>query len=145
MSRGGDIVTPVVVGDDSRQCESDTDCRDDEEDLKQVRGGVADVDALVDRQRVERRDRAIEGHAGDHDDDGGNGERHSRQGGPGDEELSQQSNRYRRQSDRELPRHMEDVNEQKPPGISQRTDHGGECAGLGAGIEQHGEAVGRNE
>jgi len=38
-----------MVGNDASQGKTDTDGRDDEEDLSQVRGRVADVDSLVHR------------------------------------------------------------------------------------------------
>ena len=42
-------MAPVMVGNDTSQGKTDTDGRDDEEDLSQVRGRVADVDSLVHR------------------------------------------------------------------------------------------------
>ena len=42
-------MAPVMVGNNTGQGEADTNGRDDEEDLSQIRGRVTDVDALVHR------------------------------------------------------------------------------------------------
>ena len=138
-------MAPVVVGDDARQGEPNTNRRDDEEDLGQVRRRFSHVDPFIDRQCIERGDGAVERHTGDHDDDSGDGERHPGKGGTRYKELSQQSDRDCGQPHGELPRHMENVDQKEAPGIGQCTDHSRQDAGLGTGVEQHGKAVGCDE
>ena len=138
-------MAPVVVGEDPGHGQADPDGGDDEEDLGQVGGGLPDGDIGVHGPVVEGGDRPVEGHAGDHDDDGGHRQGHARQRGARDEQLREHADGHGGQAHGELPGHVELVDEDEPPGVGQRAHDGGQRRRLRTGVEEHGEAVGGDE
>lgn len=77
----GDVMTPVVVGKDSCDSQTDSDRSDDEENLGQIARGLPNGDVRLNGLIIERGDRPVEGHTRDHDDDRRHGEGDTRQGG----------------------------------------------------------------